>query len=204
MINQLLKLVRTTISPARPDSTRNLAAVAIAALGILLPGNASAERSVTLAWYPSTDAAVTGYYVYSLEENATVATRINVAGLTQATIPALKEGLRYTFKVTAYNAAGLESAPSNEAMFVVPVTLRLLPGATVTASKRLQFPMAPGHWYELQASTNLTSWTTIWQTGTAVTYAWTEFQDINSGSGTGTGAKNGSMLPRRFYRLKVH
>lgn len=181
-------------------AARNVAALVVVFFAMFTAATASAERAVTLAWERNADPAAIGYYVYSQEENAS-ATRINVASLTKVTIPGLKEGLRYTFKVTAYNASGLESVPSNEAGFVVPVTLRLLPGSTAVAAKRLQFPMAPGHWYELQASTNLTTWTTIWQTPTASTYAWTEFQDSSS---SGLGVKKGSNLPKRFYRLKIH
>lgn len=199
MIHPFIHQIRRFITSAPLVATRNVAAVAVAFLAMFTPATASAEQSVTLAWERNADPTAIGYYVYSQEENAS-ATRINVASLTQVTIPGLREGMRYTFKVTAYNAAGLESVPSNEAAFVVPVTLRLLPGSTTAAAKRLQFPMAPGHWYELQASTNLTSWTTIWQTPTASAYAWTEFQDNSSG----IGPKNGASLPKRFYRLKIH
>jgi hypothetical protein len=41
----------------------------------------------------------------------------NVPG---ATIPDLKPGRKYYFAVTAYNAFGMESLPSNEAKFTVP------------------------------------------------------------------------------------
>jgi hypothetical protein len=196
MIQFILKFVFSPMS-SRFSAARNMAALAI--LAAFLPATARAERQVTLAWERSADPATVGYYVYSQEENVASATRINVAGLNQVTIPGLKEGLRYSFKVTAYNAAGMESVPSNEAAFVVPVPLHLLPGLTAGAGRRLQFPMAPGHWYELQASTNMTTWTTIWQTPTAIIYGWTEFQDINSGI-----LKKGANLPARFYRLKIH
>ena len=199
MIHPFIHQVRRFNSSARLVAARNGVAVAVAFLAMLTPATASAERAVTLAWERNPDPAAIGYYVYSQEENSS-ATRINVASLTKWTIPGLKEGMRYTFKVTAYNAAGLESTPSNEAAFVVPVTLHLLPGSTTVAAKRLQFPMAPGHWYELQASTNLTAWSTIWQTPVASAYAWTEFQDANST----VGAKKGASLPKRFYRLKIH
>lgn len=173
--------------------------VLVIALGWLAkPGIASAEQSVTLAWNPSADTSVVGYHIQAREENS-APTTINVGGRTKATVPGLKEGLRYTFTVTSYNEAGLESAPSNPAEFVVPVPLVLVPGATADALKRLQFPMAPGHWYELQASSDLKTWTTIWQTGTASAYGWTEFQDPLSGGSTILTGTRG-----RFYRLVVH
>jgi hypothetical protein len=164
--------------------------VALYAVGVSM---APAEEMVTLAWSPSYSSDIAGYYVYSYEENSTVPSRVDVGPLTQATLPGLKEGLRYTFTVTAYNAVGLESVPSNEVPFVVPVPLRLLVPASPTSFKKLQFPAAPGHWYELQMSTNLQSWTTIWQTGVANAYSWVEYQDPQS-----------SSFKPRFYRLKVN
>ena len=187
----------------RTSARRSFILLAIAVCWLGLVASANAERSVTLAWNPSADSSTTGYRIYASEENAATSTRINVLGLTQVTIPGLKEGLRYTFKVTAYNALGIESGPSNDAVFVVPVPLQLLPGTIATDVKRLQFPMAPGHWYELQASTDMKTWTTIWQTGVASSYVWTEFQDALSGFGV---VKTSSFkpLPTRFYRLQVH
>jgi chitin-binding protein len=158
---------------------------------LLSTGNA--ETSVTLAWNPSSDASVTGYYVYSREENSATATRTNVGVATQSRIGGLKEGARYAFTVTAYNAAGAESVPSNEAAYVVPVPIRMINPSPATGYKRVRFPAAPGHWYELQASTNLLTWTTIWQTGVANSYSWVEFQDPQS-----------KTLKARFYRLVVH
>lgn len=182
----------------RPAARWSFVALVSALCWMALPGRVDAEQSVTLAWNPSADAAVVGYRIQAREENA-APTTIHVGGQTRATVPGLKEGLRYTFTVTSYNEAGLESAPSNPAEFVVPVPLVLLPGATAGAAKRLQFPMAPGHWYELQASSDLKTWATIWQTGIAGVYTWTEFQDPLSGlNALPTGTRC------RFYRLVVH
>src|SRR5262245_1159528 len=90
----------------------------------------SAESSVTLAWDRTSYPSAVGYRIYAREENTATATTFNVLGLTQVTVPGLKEGLRYTFTVTSYNASGVESIPSNTAEFVVPVSLNLLHGTT--------------------------------------------------------------------------
>ena len=184
----------------QPSARPVLLAFAIAGCWLMMLASASAERSVTLAWDRSPDSAAVGYRIYAREENITTPTSINVLGLTQATVPGLKEGRRYTFTVTSYNAAGLESPHSNAAEFVVPVPLKLLPGASTSAPKRLQFPMVSGRWYEVQASTNLKSWTTIWQTGTSSTYAWAEYQDIDSAIPVDP---RGAYFPKRYYRLKI-
>ena len=192
----------------RPGATRSFVTAIVAAVWLALIAAASAERSVTLAWSPSPDANVVGYRIQAREENAALTTSLNVSGQTRATLPGLKEGLRYTFTVTSYNAAGVQSVPSDATAFVVPVPLNLLPGTTTAAAKRLQFPMAPGRWYELQASTDLKAWTTVWQTGVASTYAWTEVQEptnsTGSGGGTGGGIKTNSQLSCRFFRLQIH
>jgi hypothetical protein len=115
-----------------------------------------------------------------------------VGSATQTTIGGLKEGLRYNFKVTAYNQFGAESAPSNEAALTVPVPVQLVRPMSPTALRRLRFPVAPGRAYEVQASTDLVNWMPIWQTGVATTYTWIEVPDMQSGS-----------IRSRFYRLRV-
>lgn len=164
-----------------------------AAVLLGMPFCVFAERSVTLAWDPSVSSSVAGYYVYAWEENASVPMKVNAGSMSYASINGLKEGLRYTFHVTAYNPHGLESQPSAGLPYVVPVPLQMIPPATSSGSCRIQFPAAPGKWYELQASTDLVNWTTIWQTGLANNYSWVEYQDPRS-------RYHGS----RFYRLQVH
>ena len=151
-----------------------------------------AERCVTLAWNPSPSSGVTGYYLYVLEENCVTPTRITVGNTNQTTVSSLKEGLHYSFTVTAYNASNMESIPSNEALFVVPVPLSMVSAAS-NGLWRIQFQGAPGRSYELQATSDLRSWATIWQTGTVASYGPLEFADPQSG-----------VLGRRFYRLVVH
>lgn len=172
-------------------------AIVIVACWMMSSRPVEAVQSVTLAWDRSADSSAVGYRIYAYEENSTAPTSFNVLGLTQVTLPGLKEGLRYTFKVTSYNAAGVESAPSNEAEITVPVPLQMFPGATPSALRRFQFPVAPGRWYELQASTNMQTWTTVSQTGYPKAYTWTEIQEPDPG------IKKGTQLPCRFFRLRI-
>lgn len=182
------------ISPRnRTLSFRSLICLTLGFAAALLSSHAWAEKSLALAWNPSPDVSVTGYYLYTREENALTPTKTDIGLNTQASVSGLKEGLKYTFTVTAYNAFGLESAPSNEAVFTVPVPLQLRPPPSPTSARSVRFPAAPGRWYELQASADLQTWVTIWQTGVANTYSWVEFQDLQS-----------PKFKSRFYRLKVH
>jgi len=159
-------------------------------IGVVAP-LAHAERTVTLAWESSADDA-TCYFVYAVEETSTEPVKLDVGGNTQAVVSGLKEGLNYTFYVTAYNPVRVESAPSVPIAFRVPVPLQMKP-PTGNAPGRVRFPAAPGRWYELQASTDLVNWTTIWQTGMANNYAWMEYQDPRA-----------RYYTSRFYRLQVH
>jgi len=153
----------------------------------------SAERAVTLAWNHSAGTSVAGYYVYAWEDGADTPMRVD-AGLNNfAVVGGLKEGLRYVFEVTAYNILRLESQPTEGLPYDVPVPLELLSRAGETGVLKLRFPAAPGRWYQLQASTDLVSWSTIWQTGVANSYSWTEYQDPRA-----------QDYPVRFYRLQVY
>jgi hypothetical protein len=153
---------------------------------------ARAERAVTLAWNPSTG-PVAGYYVYAWEENATAPMRVDAGNSTVAQVSGLKEGLRYVFQVTAYNTSRVESVPTSGLPYTVPVPIELLPPLPGSTSCRIRFPAAPGRWYELQASTDLVQWTTIWQTGLANNYSWVDYQDPRS-----------RYYKTRYYRLQVH
>ena len=189
-------LVQTTVKPgsflAMHRRLSRVVPVLSALFWLAQPGAVFAERSVTLAWNPSQSPGVAGYYLYVLEENSVTPTRITIGNTNQTTVSTLKEGLHYSFTITAFNASGMESVPSNEALFVVPVPLSMV-AVSSNGLKRIQFQGAPGRSYELQASSDLSTWSTIWQSGMVATYGPLEYEDIASG-----------VLGHRFYRLVVH
>jgi hypothetical protein len=111
---------------------------------------------------------------------------------TVTTVSGLGEGQTYYFAVTAYNAAGMESSFSPAVTFIVPGILLLTQG-TNSGSFNITFPVAPGHWYEVQASANLASWTNIWQTATMTSNVWVQYSDPQT-----------SLFSNRFYRLILH
>jgi hypothetical protein len=86
----------------------------------------------------------------------------------------------------------MESALSAEVAFIAPGILRLTQGKN-SGSFNIEFPVAPGHWYEVQASVNLKSWTNIGQITTVPSNAWVQFSDPQS-----------SLFSKRFYRLVLH
>jgi hypothetical protein len=97
----------------------------------------------------------------------------------------------------------MESLPSNEVSYLVPGVLRMAMnhgvsgGGASAGAALLSFPVAAGHWYEIKATSNLKTWTTIAQTDTQSTNTVIQYQD------SGLDA-SGAPYPQRFYRLLMH
>ena len=83
-----------------------------------IASNTAPAGSATLAWQPSPSEGVVAYHVYygnrSYQSSLVVPSQT-----TTAEIDGLDAGATYYFLVTAVNAAGAESRPSNEALFTV-------------------------------------------------------------------------------------
>ena len=154
--------------------------------------NAHAAQDVQLAWNASTSLTAAGYFLYCRSENGMYTNKIDIGNNTTASVSGLQEGQTYHFAVTAYNAAGVESAPSSDVTYFTPGLIKLL-GAINANSMGMEFPVAPDHWYEVQASTDMQAWTTIGQTGVATSNVWTQFSDAQAG-----------QFSSRFYRLVLH
>jgi len=90
----------------------NAALSAILSLGMSTGSDAS---TVTLQWNPVTDPGISGYKVYYSPDSSGLAggTSVDVHNQTTAAISGLDPAKAYNFIVTAYNAAGQESLPSN-------------------------------------------------------------------------------------------
>jgi hypothetical protein len=111
-----------------PQWTRALFALLIVLSSI---SSARAAQSVTLAWDPSQGSNIAGYTLYSGTTSGTY-TQTTSAGLsTTGTLTNLAAGTTYYFVVTAYDTAGLESAPSNEVSFTTPPNL--IPAVCLTS-----------------------------------------------------------------------
>lgn len=79
------------------------------------------SQSVNLAWDASPSPNVTSYVVYHGNASGSYANLTNVGNQTTARINGLQAGQTYFFAVTALNDAGVESLPSNEISYLVPV-----------------------------------------------------------------------------------
>ena len=69
----------------------------------------------------------------------------------------------------------------------------MIPSATAGAAPVIRFPVVPGSWYEVQASTDLKSWATVAQTVVATANMVMQITDPYA-----------SQYPSRFYRLVQH
>ncbi|NTV50801.1 MAG: hypothetical protein HGA20_14320, partial [Geobacteraceae bacterium] len=100
----------------------------ILALGM---GTESDASSVQLQWDQNIESDLAGYKVYSGDASAAFAgsTPIDVQKQTTATISGLDPGKAYTFAVTAYNLAGVESTYSN----IVSVAEQTPPTVAITS-----------------------------------------------------------------------
>ena len=75
-------------------------------------------KNVTFVWDPSPDTSVTGYILYYGNFSGNYSESINVGANTFVTVPNLVPGKTDFFVVTAYNAAGVQSAPSNQVLLL--------------------------------------------------------------------------------------
>jgi hypothetical protein len=77
--------------------------------------------SIFLEWDPNTEPDLAGYRMYYGALDSTLF-MLDVGLTTSVVISNLQLGLTYRFYATAYNTSGLESGPSEEIIYTVPVT----------------------------------------------------------------------------------
>lgn len=91
------------------------------AIPILFFGlTAAIGASVKLEWTPTPDASVAGYNIYYGGASRAYTNQINAANNTNGSVYGLVCGETYYFAVTAYDASGVESDYSGEAVYIVP------------------------------------------------------------------------------------
>ena len=163
-------------------------------LVLLLGGGASpvvAANNVKLAWDASPSPTVVGYRIYYGGTSRTYTNSVTVGNVTTDTLSNLKSGGTYYIATTARDASGLESAYSNEATYTVPAggaDVQIRPAAN--GQVLLTVAGNSGSTYEIQVSTNLTSWTVL--------------NTVTIGA-TGSTTLTDSAAPnraRRFYRTR--
>jgi hypothetical protein len=157
-----------------------------AALGVLPP---SGTQQVTLGWTASPDPTVKGYYLYYGTTTTGCTNKLNVGTNTEFAVSGLVPGATYYFTETSYNAALVESSYVPQISYLVPGLLTVTRSPT-NGAMRLQFPVASGQSYLLQASSNLETWSNLWLTSTETTNEWIEYDEPVT-----------NTVATRFYRL---
>lgn len=149
--------------------------------------------SLTINWNASVSPGVAGYNVYYGTSSGIYSYTLNAGNATSVTIDNLTPGVTYYFAATAYDAYGNQSFLSSEISYVAPNGLTISQSSTSGGSPVLEFPVAPGHWYEVQASTNLQDWISIWQSSTFSANSTVQFSDPDA-----------INFSSRFYRVVTH
>ena len=149
------------------------------------------DPSVTLAWNASASADATGYRIYYGAASGNYTNSIMVGNATSNSVSGLLVGATYYFTVVAYNSIGLESIFSNEIIYTVPGGLAQLQ-IRIAANKQaiLTVTGKTNHTYEIQATSDLKTWTVIGSVTLGATGS-VNYTNTNAGS-----------FPTRFYRTR--
>jgi len=107
---------------------------------LLLTCAAVAGPGASLEWDANTEPDIKGYRLYYGPASGNYTRSLDAGKNTTADVPELVTGFTYYFIVTAYNEAGLESPPSNEVVFTVPMPQNV----QVTYIARLANPVPQG------------------------------------------------------------
>jgi len=150
-------------------------------------------HNATLSWNSLGSPAVAGYNVYFGTTAGQYPYKINVGSATTFTVSNLTAGITYYFAATSIDTNGVESTFSSPVSYLVPGVVTMSPAENPGDSPLIQFPVEPDHWYELQATTDFQTWTSILQTSVVSSNAWMQFTDTNAAG-----------FSSRFYRLVLH
>jgi hypothetical protein len=153
------------------------------------------NQNLTLGWSASVDPTVVGYYVYYGTTSGVYTNKIDAGANTNITVSGLAAGTTYYFTGTSYDAVLFESFQVPEVAYMVPPVLDLTLSSSGTngstnVTATIQFPVSPGQSYQLQASSDLTAWISVWLTSTQTTNGWIQYTEPYTNS-----------LSAKFYRL---
>ena len=164
-------------------------AILLLGAGLLFGAAPPSTYTVNLAWDRSPSVEVTGYRIYYGIASGNYSNSVVTGNVASNSVAGLVGGVTYFLAVTAFDAAGVESPPSNE--------IRYAPGlATVqislAANRRAVLTVRglSGHIYEIQAAQTLATWTVI-GTVTVGTSGSVSFTDTNAPN-----------FRNRFYRTR--
>lgn len=125
------------------------------------------SNSAALEWVPNPEPDVAGYRVYIGSASGNYDSVIDVVGATRASLPQVPLGSTIYLAVSAYNSAGLESAPSTELVVIADVPKPAAatsftmssPGQGQIQWKYPKTAAVPADRFTVYASEDLVTWT---------------------------------------------
>ena len=149
--------------------------------------------NVILQWDASPSPSVAGYNVYYGTIGGNLSYKLNAGNTTSVVITNLTPNTICYFSATSYDRTGRESIPTLQINYNIPYKLSLIRNAATHRLSQLQFDIQPLHMYEIQASSDLKNWTSLWQSNWILMYSTMQYVDPDPGP-----------YAKRFYRLVVH
>lgn len=154
-------------------------------------------KPITLGWNAASDGAVRGYAIYYGRTNLTANTRINAGTNLNCTISDLLVGVTYRIYAVSYDAAGIESLPSNQVTFTpmtpAPIPPRLQIARLADGNMRLTYAAGTNTTCAIQFAATPTA--KYWQTLTNVA--------ANQAGNIIATDTTASRVPQRFYRVAL-
>lgn len=148
---------------------------------------------VKLSWSSASDASVKGYIIYYGATNQPTTNRIVTGTNLTVTLDNLQADVTYKIYATSYNAAGVESPPSNQVLLTAKAIPRLNLSRQANGSMKLDYKASPGAVCAVQFSANMKP--ESWRTLTNVT--------ADLVGGIIVTDSSAAQVMRRFYRVAL-
>jgi hypothetical protein len=130
-----------------------------------------APNTVSLAWDPSPDTNVVGYFLCWGLASGQCTNQLDTGNVTNATVAGFTTDTVYFFNVVAYDALGQRADPSNEVQCRIAnppiLSLETIHGGT-NLSVSLNFQGSAGANYTILVTSDLIHWESLWTTNCLV------------------------------------
>jgi hypothetical protein len=146
---------------------------------------------IHLEWNASPSSDVINYNIYYGTSSRVYTNTVSVGNVTNTVINKLNPNILYYFAATSTSTNNEESQISNEAS-AYPYELKVTGIKTIDGYMNLSFDSLANHFYTIEASTNLTTWSSIYTTKIQTDKSTISFIDMDT-----------PKYSCRFYRIKV-
>jgi hypothetical protein len=148
---------------------------------------------VNLGWNPPNDLSVRGYVLYYGATNLPATNRVVVGTNLTVTVTNMLANTTYRLFAVSYNAANVESPPSNQLLLTIPAIASVKIASQTNRTMKLDCRAAAGTVCGIQFSSTMLPGS--WRTLTNVT--------ANSLGNIALVDASSSRVPKRFYRVAL-